>query len=83
MQFPETTRNGNLNRGEHDAPPVNPTFTDTPPTRVGVPAEDKHVQASPTIEKGAAVRLAKQQTGENRYPINSHEANHKTHGPNN
>ena len=34
-------------------------------------------------EEGTAVRLAKQQTGLNRYPINSHEADHKTHGPNN
>lgn len=34
-------------------------------------------------EKGAADRCAKKQTGENRFPINSHEAEHKTHGPNN
>ncbi|VVB52088.1 Uncharacterised protein [uncultured archaeon] len=34
-------------------------------------------------EKGAAVRCAKQQVGENRYPINSHVEDHKSFGPNN
>lgn len=34
-------------------------------------------------EPGTTVRCAKQQTGENRYPINSHEAEEKHHGPNN
>jgi hypothetical protein len=33
--------------------------------------------------KGAAVRCAKQQTGENRYPINSHVETKKEFGPNN
>ncbi len=56
---------------------------DQKPTRVGVPAVDTHVQPEAPCEKGAAVRCAKQQTGLNRYPINSHEADHKTHGPNN
>jgi hypothetical protein len=32
---------------------------------------------------GTAVRCAKEQTGLNRYPINKHEEEHKTHGPNN
>lgn len=35
------------------------------------------------VEKGAAVRCAKQQTGENRFPINSHVAEKKEFGPNN
>ena len=34
-------------------------------------------------EEGTTVRCAKQQTGENRYPINSHEEKNHTHGPNN
>jgi len=34
-------------------------------------------------EEGAAVRCARQQTGENRYPINQHEADEHHHGPNN
>lgn len=34
-------------------------------------------------EPGTAVRCAKEQTGLNRYPINEHEEDHKTHGPNN
>jgi hypothetical protein len=32
---------------------------------------------------GTAVRLAKQQTGENRYPINSYDYEKSSHGPNN
>jgi len=34
-------------------------------------------------DEGAHKRCVDQQVGENRYPINSHEADHKTHGPNN
>jgi len=34
-------------------------------------------------EKGVAIECTRHQTGLNRYPINSHEADHKTHGPNN
>lgn len=34
-------------------------------------------------EPGTAVRCAKEQTGENRYPMNSHVAEKKEHGPNN
>jgi hypothetical protein len=34
-------------------------------------------------EPGTTVRCAKEQTGLNRYPINSHEAEVKHHGPNN
>lgn len=56
---------------------------DQKPTRVGVPAEDKHVQAEVPCEKGAAVRLAKEQTGLNRYPINSYDYEKSSHGPNN
>jgi hypothetical protein len=32
---------------------------------------------------GTTVNCAKKQTGLNRYPINSHEQEHHTHGPNN
>lgn len=35
------------------------------------------------VEKGVAVKCAKQQTGENRYPINSHVEQKKEFGPNN
>jgi len=35
------------------------------------------------VEPGTALRCAKEQTGLNRYPINKHEEDHKTHGPNN
>lgn len=34
-------------------------------------------------ELNSAVRLAKEQTGLNRYPINEHVEKHKSHGPNN
>lgn len=35
------------------------------------------------VEPGVAVKCAKQQTGENRYPINSYVEKCKEHGPNN
>jgi len=35
------------------------------------------------VEKGVAVKCAKQQTGENRYPINSHVEKKLEFGPNN
>lgn len=35
------------------------------------------------VEPGVAVRCAKEQTGENRYPINSHVESKKEFGPNN
>lgn len=47
-----------------------------------LPPVDNNVPAA-KCEEGAAVRCARQQTGENRYPINSRAAEEKTHGPNN
>jgi hypothetical protein len=41
--------------------------------------EVKQAQDNP----GTAVRCAKEQTGLNRYPINSHEEKEHHHGPNN
>lgn len=51
-------------------------------SRTSLPPVDNNVPAA-KAEEGTAVRCARQQTGENRYPINSHEESHKTHGPNN
>ncbi len=53
-----------------------------PEGRTGLPPVDNSVLAAKDAP-GTTVRCAKIQTGENRYPINSHEAEHKTHGPNN
>lgn len=39
--------------------------------------------ATAEVQKGAAVRCAKDQTGENRLPLNSHVRDHKQFGPNN
>jgi hypothetical protein len=45
-----------------------------PPTQAVTEAKDA---------PGTTVRCAKEQTGENRYPINSHVAEKKEFGPNN
>ncbi len=52
-----------------------------PEGRAGLPPAEAVSEAQ--VEKGVAVRCAKEQTGENRYPINQHEQEHHTHGPNN
>jgi hypothetical protein len=53
-----------------------------PECRTALPPVNNEVPAA-KVDVGAAIRCAKQQTGENRYPINSHEETKKTHGPNN
>jgi hypothetical protein len=52
-----------------------------PEGRAGLPPASAVTEAK--VEPGVAVRCAKEQTGLNRYPINSHEQEHHTHGPNN
>lgn len=51
-------------------------------TRESLPPVDNNVPDC-KCDEGAALRCIKQQVGENRYPINSREAERKTHGPNN
>lgn len=53
-----------------------------PECRESLPPVDNNV-GDAKAEPGTTVRLARQQTGENRYPINSHVAVKKEFGPNN
>lgn len=53
-----------------------------PEGRTGLPPVDNSVLAAKDAP-GTTVRCAKIQTGENRYPINSHAEKNHTHGPNN
>ena len=53
-----------------------------PEGRAGLPPVDNNVPAAKD-NPGTTVKCARVQTGENRYPINSHEEKNHTHGPNN
>lgn len=52
-----------------------------PECRTSLPPAQAVTEAK--AEPGTAVRCAKEQTGQNRYPINSHVAEKKEFGPNN
>ncbi len=52
-----------------------------PEGRAGLPPASAVEECK--CETGVTVRCAKQQTGENRYPINSHVETKKEFGPNN
>jgi hypothetical protein len=53
-----------------------------PESRTSLPPVDNDVSEAKE-DKGAHKRCADEQIGLNRYPINTHEEEKKTHGPNN
>ena len=53
-----------------------------PECRTSLPPVDNNVGAAKEV-KGKTLECVRQQTGENRYPINNYDYEKSSHGPNN